>query len=164
MKRFTKFLVVLMVMLTISCGTKEDPNIVELNMDNYAQYLSVRGGYEMTGKSHRAEQKGTVYDSATLYVSCAGDSNFNFYDTTITIKADGKYYPWKAVKSDYYGLAAGTVNEWIEEEFTFTLDNNGSGEASGEVKFIKPTADLSEHFNKVSFSVVAVSGKVAPAK
>ena len=80
-----------------------------------------------------------------------------------TIKFDGSYYPWKELKNGKYGLAAGTTNEWIDEEVIIRIDNDGNGEASTRVKFKKPTADLKEHLNKLSYYVVDVQGKVAPA-
>ena len=156
-------MVISLLLFNSACAEKETVKVTELSLENYSQYLVINAGYTMSGKKHNAEQKGTVYDSATLSASCKSKNpDYKFYDTTVTVVFDGYYYPWKQVRSDYYGLASGTYNEFIEEEYKIQLDNNGNGESSGEIKFIKPTADLREHLNQIHFSVVDVQGKVAP--
>ena len=150
----------LIAALCMGCGSKE----TQLTMDNYKEYVTVKGYYEMSGKSYPAEQKETVYDSADFYASVESAPGYVFTDLTVTVHFDGKYYPWKNTGRQY-GLAAGTYNEWIDETYVIVCDSSGSGEGGGTFNFLKPTVDLDgHHFNEIEFEVVDVSGKVKPAK
>ncbi|MCD8036115.1 MAG: hypothetical protein LUE88_01845, partial [Clostridiales bacterium] len=149
LKAFLCCIIVVLFTFTGCQGSASD-NSIELNVDNYTQYLVVDGGYQAGGNAVAfSGYSFNFYDAITCRVEISGAStNFNYNDVEVTVQIMGTY-------SDYgiYGISNGKKD--ISE--TITIPCNVGGSASEEFSLDIENYTFTKDVD-LSLEVIDVSG------
>jgi|GEM_PF-4503916 len=182
---FVISLVLVFGLLFVACGNeststdnsatptqKEDPNAIELSVDNYSKYLNVSeliycnsspfegghavavGGYGVKVPGGSALYLGDQFDCIAR-VSGAS-TNFNYNDVIIRFKCFGSYEELNDLK--------GTSNGRKAFDCEVVVECNIAGEGKAKETIIMPSGKYThESYIDSLWEVVSVSGNITPS-
>ena len=146
-------------------GITEDPNTIELTMDNYEDYLKIKGiSIENNGSAQKimianSYETFYAYNEIKFVVETEGVSpNLIYNNVTVTVQFSGKY--------DAYPIYFESYSDVKENTFEFDIEVNVNVGGGGEGIYILDIGSL--YTTKDEFTsdakIIAVTGSVTLVK
>lgn len=139
----------LLVCSLCGCSKKEEDTSIELTMENYMDYLDVKGVYNLGGDTTTFGMSFNFYSDVVPNIEVEGVSGFIYEDVEVVIELSGTY----SAHSSSMQYENTELNEMI------TVDCNVGGNGSYSTPILLDGYTYSKGID-VGMNVVSVTGRV----